>query len=243
MSGSNKSGNSYKKTSRGVGQNGTSAIAITKDTKASPVNLKNAISKVFGDIKINQMDVVGPQVSGGLVRQGLLAVAFAMLSMILYLAMRFNMPFAISGVIVLLADIAMALGFVSVFVLEMNLTMIAAFLTIIGYCINDTVVLYDRIRGNLKMLVDLTVRDCILIAVSDVLRRSIITSLVTILSLIGIMFFADISIRNFAFVVTFGIVCGTFGSVLVASIMPMYFGLARQKKKSQKKIDYMFYAS
>jgi preprotein translocase subunit SecF len=206
---------------------------------------RNAIEKVFPSVVFNQIESVGPQVSGGLIKQSIIAIIFSFVAILVYMLVRFNWHFAVAGVVMLLQDVLITAFFVVITRLEMNLTMVAAFLTIIGYCINDTVVLYDRIRSNFINHSKETVRNVVASSVVEVLRRSIITSFVTILSLCGVLFFSDFAIRNFAITVIFGIVIGTIGSVFVSSFLPLRLGLSRvvHSPTKERKKDPMFYAS
>ncbi|MBL0725680.1 MAG: protein translocase subunit SecF [Alphaproteobacteria bacterium] len=202
---------------------------------------KSGIVKVFDNVVFDNIDSIGPQVSKGLVSQSVIAMLFSMLAIIIYLFIQFNIYFAVSGVVVLLCDILISVGFVIVCGFEFNLTLIAAFLTLIGYCVNDTVVLYDRIRSNLRTA-NTDMFTVFKHSVIEVLRRSLTTSIVTIIGVSGILFFSDEAIVNFAWTVIFGIVIGTFGSIYIAPSLPLLFNFKVKKKKVVAR-DKMFYAS
>ena len=227
----------------------SNAIASASDNQnnESVDMIKKEIITIFApsansSISFNQVESIGPQVSKDLVKQSGIAIAFSMCAICLYLIIRFNWKFAVVGVTILAQDVIMAVGFVSLFNLEIGMTMIAALLTIIGYCINDTVVLYDRIRTNLNKYGSTSVGQVIYKSVVEVLRRSIITSLVTSLSLVGIFFFADSAIRGFAIIVIVGIVVGTLGSIFVAPYLLAKIKLTRSVNTKKVK-NPMFYAS
>lgn len=190
-----------------------------------------------------RIDNIGPQVSQEIAKQSVMAILFAFMAIAVYMSIRFNKHFAISGVLVLIQDVIISAGFVSFFKLEFDLTMMAAFLTIIGYCINDTVVIYDRIRYNLINNLSKTVSFCVGLGIQQTIKRSIITSVVTLLAVFGILFFHNESIRNFGIVVGFGIIIGTFGSIFVASVLPVIIGLQPYKIKENKPVDPLFYTS
>ncbi len=190
-----------------------------------------------------KIDDVGPQVSGETVKQSIMAIVFAFLAIATYMSIRFNWHFALSGVLVLLQDVIITIGFIAILQIEFDLNMMAAFLTIIGYCINDTVVIYDRIRHNLFYNTGKTVDYCVSTGIKQTVKRSIITSVVTLLAVFGILFFHNESIKNFGIVVGFGIIIGTIGSIFIASVLPVILGLKPYKIKENKVVDPMFYAS
>jgi preprotein translocase subunit SecF len=207
--------------------------------------IKDLIAVALGSERFTfeRIDNIGPQVSQEIAKQSVMAILFAFMAIAVYMSIRFNKHFAISGVLVLVQDVIISAGFISFFKLEFDLTMMAAFLTIIGYCINDTVVIYDRIRYNLINNLSKTVSFCIGLGIQQTIKRSIITSVVTLLAVFGILFFHNESIRNFGIVVGFGIIIGTFGSIFVASVLPIMIGLKPYKIKEDKVIDPLFYTS
>ncbi len=224
---------------------GTFSLRVGANMANNVENLKKQISLAYQkQVKFLTVDVIGPQAGKDLVVQSFVAVAFAFVSILLYMLLRFNWQFAVSGIVTLWYDVVVSIGFISVSRIEINLTTIAAILTIIGYCINDTVVIYDRIRTNLIRYINKNVADVIALSVAETLRRSIVTSVATMTSLIGIMMFSDVAIRGFALIVTFGIVVGTIGSIALASTLPIVLNFYRPtlKNKPEPK-DPMFYAS
>lgn len=188
--------------------------------------LKQALRDNLGeDIVFNHVTSIGPQISGGLVKQSILAFILSLFAILIYLTLRFNLYFAIAGCLILLHDIFISIGMISLTAIEVNLTSIAAILTIMGYCINDTVVIYDRIRNNIQHnKQQLSANQIVSISVIETLKRSIITSLVTLLAVIGILFFSSQAIKNFAIIVGFGIIVGTYGSILISSFLPLRLG-------------------
>ncbi len=207
--------------------------------------IKTAIADSAEDktLSFERIDDIGPQVSEELVKQSFIAIFFAFLAITIYMALRFNRHFAIAGVLVLLQDVIISLGFVSLCGIEFDLTLMAAFLTIIGYCINDTVVIYDRIRRNLVNNIGKKVEESVSVSINQTIKRSIITSFVTLLAVFGILFFSNQSIVNFGLVVGFGIIIGTLGSIFVASVLPIKIGLKPYVPKIEIEKDPSFYIS
>ena len=218
-------------------------FASSKDMVNSDVDFfKEKIMEVFDDVSFENIESIGPQISQGLIKQSFFAVMISMFFIAIYLLIQFNFYFAISGVIVLLCDVIISSGFAVLVGLEFNLVLIAALLTLIGYCINDTVILYDRIRTNARKN-SLPIKKLFEISVKEVIRRSFVTSIVTIVGVCGILFFSDKAIRNFAIVLIFGIIVGTFGSIYISSSLPLLLGMKSTKKKVAPPKDKMFYAS
>ena len=216
---------------------------INKSVEMSIEEIKTTLSNIFTGIQFLQVENVGPQVSGSLLKQATWAIVFSFISIVMYMSVRFNWHLAVSGVIALVLDLLATVSMTSFASMEINLTVISAFLTIIGYCVNDTVVLYDRIRSNIVKSKAKT-SDSIASALNSVLRRSILTSVVTLLSLVGMIIFLDGSIQDFAIIVSFGIVFGTFASLFVSSVLPIFFKMEVSDLITKKKVerDPEFYA-
>lgn len=204
-------------------------------------NLKSKMIGALGEMQFEQIESIGPQVSSDLVKQAFTGLLCSCVAILLYMSMRFHWRFALSGVIVLFLDVFITYGFMRIMRAEINLTLVAAFLTIIGYCINDTVVIYDRIRLNFQKYQSIKVSEIISRSVREMMRRSVITSFVTLLAVMSIMFFSDSAIRNFALATSFGIVIGTIGSIFIAPSLLMLLKVQRPREKQQV-IDPMFYA-
>jgi len=204
--------------------------------------LRNTLASSYKDVSFDQVESIGPQVSHDLIQQSIIGLLFACVMILLYMTVRFQWKFSLSGVAVLWIDVLITCGLISLMGIELNLTIVASILTIIGYCINDTVVVYDRIRANFVRYSAIPIRDAISISVSETLSRSIITSFVTLLSVLGITLFSDVAIRNFAIVVGFGIIIGTFGSIFVAPSLLMLLNVRRIVHTSKIR-DPLFYAS
>lgn len=178
-------------------------------------------------------EYVGPVVGKHLVMQALMALIFSMLGIAIYVGFRFkSLVWGVSGVIALIHDVFIAAGFISVLHRELSITVLAALLTLAGYSINDTIVIFDRIRENIRLrgrsskesLEDLIDRSC-----NETLSRTIITSLTVFLVLLALLFFGGEVIRDFSLAMTFGVVVGTYSSIFVASPI-VYLWVTRQKK-------------
>lgn len=178
-------------------------------------HLEQAYGK--GTVDIRRVEMVGPQVGKDLRKKGLMAILFAMIGVLIYITIRFEFKFAVGAVIALAHDVLITLGAFSLFGKEIDLPIIAAFLAIIGYSLNDTIIVYDRIRENIgrhpKQSFDQTVND----SINETLSRTILTSGTTLLVVLALFLFGGGVIHNFAFAMLVGILIGTYSSILVAS--------------------------
>ena len=186
-----------------------------------------------GVAQLRRVEYVGPQVGKQLRTAGFLSLLYACVFILIYLAIRFDFRYAPGAVLALGHDAFLTVGFYCLTGLEFNLTSIAAILTIIGYSVNDTVIIYDRIREDASRYQGRPLPDIINTAVNETLSRTIITSLTTVMSLVGLWFFARGTIWAFAVAMTFGIVVGTYSSVYVASPLVLFIDsvIKRQGKK------------
>jgi preprotein translocase subunit SecF len=169
-----------------------------------------------------RVDYVGPQVGKQLRNKGIMALVYAMVAILIYVAFRFDFKFGPGALMAMVHDVIMVAGFYLVTRAEFNLTAIAALLTIVGYSINDTIVIYDRIREEMARFRGKPLPEIINIAVNDTLSRTILTSGVTALSLVGLMIFGVGEIRDFAWAMMVGIVVGTYSSVYIASPLTIW---------------------
>jgi len=169
------------------------------------------------DFEERRVDYVGPQVGKQLRNRGVAALVYAMIAILVYVAFRFDFKFGPGALLAMLHDVVMAAGFYLVFQREFNLTAIAALLTVIGYSVNDTIVIYDRIREDMAKYKGKPLAEVINIAVNDTLARTLLTSLVTALSLVGLLIFGVGEIWDFAMAMLIGIIVGTYSSVYIAS--------------------------
>ncbi|HEX2136024.1 MAG TPA: protein translocase subunit SecF, partial [Microvirga sp.] len=178
-----------------------------------------------GDFEFRRVEVVGPRVSGELVQSGTLGILLSLVAILAYLWFRFEWQFAIGAVIATLHDIVLTIGFFAVTQIEFNMTSIAAILTIIGYSLNDTVVVYDRIRETMRKYKRLPIRDLLDRAMNDTLTRTIITGVSTALALLALAFFGGEVLKSFSYAMLFGLVVGTYSSVFIAAPILIYLGL------------------
>ena len=178
-----------------------------------------------GDYDFRRVEVVGPRVSGELVQSGTLGVLLSLVAILAYLWFRFEWQFAIGAIVATLHDIVLTIGFFGLTQIEFNMTSMAAILTIIGYSLNDTVVVYDRIRETMRKYKRLSVGDLLDKAMNDTLTRTIVTGVSTGLALLSLAFFGGEVLKSFTYAMLFGLVVGTYSSVFIAAPILIYLGL------------------
>ena len=183
--------------------------------------------KIDGDISYRRVEFVGPKVSAELIEAGTMAMLLAVAAMLIYIWFRFEWQFSIGAVLALVHDVVLTIGVFSILGLEFNLSIIAAILTIIGYSMNDTVVIYDRVRENLRKFRTMPLGDLLDRSVNETLARTAMTSATTLLALITLYLFGGEVIRGFTFAMMWGVVVGTYSSVFVAGPLLLYFGVRR----------------
>jgi len=187
------------------------------DPNAVVEHVKAQIRQFIPNVQFASVDVVGPKVSEELFAGGLIALGLAIVLMLIYIAFRFEFQFGVGAVFALFHDTILTLGLFSVFRIEFTLTIIAALLTIIGYSMNDTVVVFDRLRENLKKYKKMSLADVIDLSTNETLSRTMITSLTALLSAIALWTVGGETLRGFAIAMTFGIIIGTYSSIYVAA--------------------------
>ena len=192
--------------------------AITQ-TKTIEV-IKNSLKDKSVDYR--RTEFVGPKVGGELVNAGIIAVIFSLIGILFYIWLRFQWNFAIGAIIALIHDVILTLGFFSVLQLEFNLATVAAVLTIAGYSINDTVVIYDRIRETMRKYKQITFDEIINLALNGTLSRTLMTSLTTLLALTALFIFGGVVISSFIIALIWGVIIGTYSSLYVASPILTY---------------------
>ena len=198
-------------------------------------NLKNNLSKNIGtDFNFRRVENVGPKVSSELLRAGLIAIVLSLSAMLIYIWIRFEWQFSLGAIIALIHDVIITIGFFSFFQFEINLSIVAAVLTIVGYSMNDTVVIFDRVRENLKKYTSKKISEISNISVNETLSRTIITSLTTLLALLSIFFFGGQILHGFSFAMILGVIFGTYSSIFIAN--PILIKL-RVSQKSVLKED------
>ena len=193
--------------------------------------VKNKFEKSFGiDIDYRRVEYVGPTVSSELVLAGIIAILAAICSMLIYIWFRFELPFAIGAIVALLHDIILTLGVFSILGLEFNLSTVAAILLIIGYSMNDTVVVYDRIRENLRKFKKMELKSLLDKSINETLTRTINTTITTMLALGALYLIGGQIISDFAFAMLWGIIVGTYSSIFIASTILVYLNIRRTKE-------------
>jgi preprotein translocase subunit SecF len=181
-------------------------------------------------ITFPSVESVGPKVSGELIWSAILAMVAASAGIMVYIWMRFEWQYALGGVLALIHDIFITIGVFALFQLKFDLTIIAALLTILGYSINDTVVVFDRLRENLIKYKTMPLRDVMNLSVNETLSRTLMTSVTTLIALGAMLIFGGDVIRGFAFAIFFGVILGTYSSVFVAKNIVLILGLDRSEK-------------
>ena len=184
-------------------------------------NQQQAIQKVkstLGDtVDYRRVEVVGPTVSGELIQSGAIAVVVAILAVLIYIWLRFEWQFSVGAVAALVHDVVLTIGVFCALQLEFGLSIIAAILTIVGYSLNDTVVVYDRVRENLRKYKKMALPELIDLSVNETLSRTILTSVTTLLALFSLYIFGGEVIRGFTFAMIWGVIVGTYSSIFVAA--------------------------
>ena len=189
------------------------------------------------EINFRRVETVGPKVSSELLQSGIIAISLSLAAMLFYIWIRFEWQFSIGSIIALFHDVIITLGIFSVLSLEINLSIIAAVLTIVGYSMNDTVVIYDRIRENLNKYNRLNISEIADLSINDTLARTIITSMTTLLALLSIFILGGEILRGFSFAMILGVIIGTYSSIFVASPILKYFKVTyKTLEKEEEKI-------
>ncbi len=186
------------------------------------------VQDVLGDgIEIRRVEVVGPAVSGELKQAGVIAVLFAIVGILLYIWFRFEWQFSLAAVLALVHDILITLGVFSFFRMEFGLSEVAALLTLAGYSINDTVVVFDRIRENLRKFKRMPLLSLLNKSINETMSRTVLTSVTTLIAVLSVYIFGTEVIKGFAFALLFGILIGTWSSVFVATPFLKWIGVKR----------------
>ena len=180
--------------------------------------IKENLNKSLGsDLDFRRVENVGPKVSAELLKSGIIAIVLSLVAMLIYIWVRFEWQFSLGAIIALFHDVVITLGIFSIFNLEINLSIVAAVLTIVGYSMNDTVVIFDRVRENLKKLSDIKIFELTNISINETLSRTIITSITTLLALLSIYFLGGEILKGFSLAMILGVVFGTYSSIYIAN--------------------------
>ena len=201
-----------------------------KDTSANAIEIikKELTSSVGGSFNFRRVENVGPKVSAELLKSGIIAIALSLAAMLFYIWIRFEWQFSLGAILALFHDVIITLGLFSLFSLEINLSIVAAVLTIVGYSMNDTVVIFDRIRENLLKYSKFKTNEIADISVNETLSRTVITSLTTLLALFSIFILGGEILKGFSFAMILGVIIGTYSSIFVASPVLNYFKVTQK---------------
>jgi preprotein translocase subunit SecF len=213
---------------------GTSKDVLIRLKLQEGVNSADLSSKVLEAInenattpaKLRRVEFVGPQVGDDLATDGFLALLYSTIAILIYVAVRFEWKFSVGAIIATFHDVIVTLGVFSVFGLEFDLTVLAAILALIGYSLNDTIVVYDRIRENFRRMRKTSTEDMMNIAVNDTLSRTIMISMTVFLVLVSLFFLGGEVIHNFSIALLFGVVFGTYSSIFIASPAALILGVS-----------------
>jgi preprotein translocase SecF subunit len=186
-------------------------------------DIKKNLTKTLGNgYEFRRVENVGPKVSAELLNSGLIAIVVALGAMLFYIWIRFEWQFSIGAIVALFHDVILTMGVFSLFSIEVNLSIVAAILTIVGYSMNDTVVIFDRVRENLKKHIDIKIFELTNISINETLSRTIITSGTTLLALLSIFIFGGEILRGFSLAMILGVVFGTYSSIYIANPILVY---------------------
>ena len=190
-----------------------------KDNKKNIIEeIRSNLDKSFGNnFDFRRVENVGPKVSAELLKSGIIAISISLAVMLIYIWIRFEWQFSLGAILALFHDVIVTLGLFSLLNLEINLSIIAAVLTIVGYSMNDTVVIFDRVRENLRKYSDIKIFELTNISINETLSRTLITSITTLLALLSIFFFGGEILKGFSLAMIFGVVFGTYSSIYIAN--------------------------
>ena len=197
---------------------------------------KSLNTDLQSEINYRRIENVGPKVSSELLKSGVISIGLALLVMLVYIWFRFEWQFSLGSIIALFHDVIITLGFFSVLSIEINLSIVAAVLTIVGYSMNDTVVIYDRIRENLSKFNNLEINKISNLSVNETLSRTLITSITTLLALLSIFILGGEILKGFSFAMILGVLIGTYSSIFVAAPVLKYLKVSHKtlEKKEEK---------
>ena len=203
-----------------------------RDANAAKSEIRGEIEKALGSVKFTNDATVGAKVSGELFTRGILALLVAIALMLVYIWFRFELQFGLGAVVALFHDVLLTFGLIAVTKMEFSLTTIAAILTIIGYSMNDTVVVFDRLRENLRKYKKMPLREVIDLSINETLSRTIITGLTAVLALGGLAVFGGEALFGFSVIMMFGIALGTYSSIYVAAPVILLWGVKRGEEEA-----------
>lgn len=211
--------------------------SVTNETITA---VQDALRGVSPNITFPLVESVGPKVSGELIQTAFVAVALAVVAILLYIWMRFEWQFAVGAVLALTHDVALTIGIFSELQIKFDLAIIAALLTIVGYSINDTVIVFDRVRENLRKYKKLSLKDVLNKSINETLSRTLMTSVTTMLALLALFVLGGDVIRGFVFAMMWGVLIGTYSSIFVASAALLVLGVKRDWSKPDSTVGNQF---
>jgi len=203
------------------------------DANQTAEGVKAKIAQAVSPVKFTRADVVGPKVSNELLSRGIMALGGAIFLMLLYIWFRFELQFGLGAVAALFHDVFLTFGLIAVMKIEFNLTEVAAILTIIGYSMNDTVVVFDRFRENLRKYKRMPLAEVIDMSINEMLTRTIITSLTAILALIALAVYGGSTLYGLSVIMLFGIIIGTYSSIYIAAPVILLWGVKRGEEEAE----------
>ncbi|MEA2013717.1 MAG: protein translocase subunit SecF, partial [Thermodesulfobacteriota bacterium] len=212
----------------------------TEKSSSALKGLSNKIEETLdtsfgkGNFEIRRVEVVGPKVGKDLREKGMLAMLYAIIGILIYVTWRFELRYAVGAIIALMHDVIVTVGVFSILGKEFTLPIIAALLTIIGYSLNDTIVVYDRLRENIKGIKKQSLKDIVNSSINQVLSRTVLTSVTTLLVVLALFIFGGAVIHDFAFALLIGILVGTYSSVFIASPTVLFWETIRPTKEKRR---------
>ena len=199
-------------------------------------DIKNKLVLDIGNsFSFRRVESVGPKVSSELLKSGVIAILMSLSAMMIYIWLRFEWQFSLGAIFALIHDVIITLGFFSILNLEINLSIVAAVLTIVGYSMNDTVVIFDRVRENLKKYSSKKINEITNLSINETLSRTIITSLTTLLALVSIFIFGGEILKGFSFAMILGVIFGTYSSIYIANPTLEYLNVSHRTIVKEEK--------
>ena len=219
------------------GKSGDYLVKIEQKGKDGKiVSIKEKLSSSLGnEINFRRVESVGPKVSKELINSGIIAIILSLSAMLFYIWIRFEWQFSVAAIVALLHDVILTIGIFSFLSFEVNLSIVAAILTIVGYSMNDTVVIFDRIRENLKKYESKNITEISKVSINETLSRTLITSITTLLALFSIYFLGGEILKGFSFAMIFGVIVGTYSSIFVAAPLLNYTKVSQKSFLKEEK--------
>jgi len=223
------------------GKNNDFLIKFEKKENNNPnliSEVKESLTKSIGSgFNFRRVESVGPKVSAELLNSGIIAIALSLAAMLFYIWIRFEWQFSLGAIFALFHDVILTLGIFSLFSLEINLSIVAAVLTIVGYSMNDTVVIFDRVRENLNKFSDIKIFDLTNISINETLSRTIITSVTTLLALVSIYIFGGEILKGFSLAMILGVIFGTYSSIYIANPILILLNVSQKTISKEEEED------